>query len=222
MVLRSPVYFIVSFLLLLPFLCFFGYEEGMANNTSNSHTFDFRGFGLLSFLLSPSHHTFPGNIKRCPDVLEQNCVCETIGGIGKRVCNADETPQRTRIMRLGMASNFISMILTIASCFAISLNYTTLQSMSFSSGRLVMKGIWINGTIIEVRDRNTLADLLDVDDVLIGGENSNIISFLVSGEVLAFSDIGLRGVAFDDILLDRPGQVLKFDEFCDYDDTGRS
>ena len=165
--------------------------------------------------------TFPGNVIRCPDVLEQNCVCETIGGIGKRVCDADETPQRTRIMRFGMASNFISMILTIASCFAISLNYTTLQSISFSSGRLVMKGIWMNGTILEVRDKNSLTDLLDVDHVLTGGENSSITSFFVSGELLAVSDIGLRGVAFDDILLDRPGQVLKFDEFCDYDDTGR-
>jgi len=68
----------------------------------------------------------------CPGVLEQNCVCETIGRIG--IVRPDDKYGRRWLMRIGLITQVIGLILTAIACFAISTEYNLLSSLSYTKG----------------------------------------------------------------------------------------
>jgi len=147
----------------------------------------------------------PPCISLCPDLLEQNRVCETTGGIGKRLIrNVDDSKGlRKHIMAIGIAANLIAMLLSIVACFSISVHFNVLQKLPFSSGRIF------------VTDNKDLLGTSLLKGIF--GDNS---SRQVRGDgIVVTADIGLRAVAYGD-LPNGNQDVWGFDEFCDYNGTG--
>jgi len=78
----------------------------------------------------------PPCVSCCPLVLEQNPCCEALGQVG--VVHHNNLKTRLWLMRLGLVSNVLGLLLTVVACGAMSQHYELLRHVSMSTGSITV------------------------------------------------------------------------------------
>lgn len=112
------------------------YYDPVDNNNNNTKTTT--STGIIS--RPPSRLCWPPvPIQWCPDLLEQNCLCETVGAWGCVSLQQQKSNKRrrTRLFQVAFAINVIGLCLLVVTTMAISKEYYNLiWNISFANIRL--------------------------------------------------------------------------------------